>query len=74
MHGRATQGKDFPMNERLLNIERRAKALAAKMKMIHRNPSFRAVWLNAANHHCPYQGPTYELELKALNSALRKRT
>lgn len=58
--------------ERLLSA---AKNLSGKMKAIHNDPLYLAVWQSALSHGVNYsQGPTYEHELKALNKAILSAT
>jgi hypothetical protein len=51
-------------------LEKAAQALADKLQEIEEHPSFQSVWTIAAVHGCPYTGPNYSIELKALRSEL----
>jgi hypothetical protein len=49
-----------------------ARALCDKMRLIHDDPLYQAVWTCAWNHGVNYtHGPTYEHELKALEAAVK---
>lgn len=51
-------------------VDEAARALVAKLKVIHDDPQYQNVWVTACNHGAPYNGPTYEKELAALTAAL----
>lgn len=49
-----------------------ARSLCEKIRLIHDDPLYRAVWICAWNHGVNYtHGPTYEHELKALEAAVK---
>lgn len=56
--------------ERIRELEEKASALVAKLRLIHGDGRYLAVWQIAQNHIGPYSGPQYEAELAALDAAL----
>lgn len=52
-------------------VERAARALEAKLHLIHDHHRYKLVWEVAQSHLGPYDGPTYEEELMALTAALQ---
>ncbi len=55
-----------------ITLEQRARELAEKLRAIHDDPLYQAVWASAHNHGINYaNGPKYDKELEALEAALR---
>lgn len=47
-----------------------AKAVVAKLDLIHNDPAYRSVWAINQMHAGPYRGPDYADELAALVAAI----
>jgi hypothetical protein len=54
----------------LITVKEAAQSLVNRLREIHADERYKAVWLTAANHNCAYRGPTYTDQLKALEKAL----
>lgn len=54
----------------MTTVREAAKALAAKLRAIHDDPKYKAVWVTAQLHSGSYSGPQYGKELAALEKAL----
>lgn len=52
-------------------VERTARALEAKLHLVHEHHRYKLVWEVAQSHLGPYDGPTYVEELGALTAALQ---
>lgn len=51
-------------------LETLARTLIDKLKVIHADPAYQAVWTLAHLHHGPYHGPEYADELRALSACV----
>lgn len=81
---RATQSEDCGASEALgeedkpswaeigrwTEIEQAAGKLVERLRLIHDDENYQSVWISASIHGTPYNGPTYEKELKTLARAL----
>ena len=56
--------------ERLREKVRLARMLSARLHLIHDDGRYVSVWTLSANAGRPYNGPTYEAELAALDAVL----
>jgi len=57
-------------DQSLVDISRQAQALVDIMHLIMERPDYHGVWTTAHMHGMVYCGPTWEMELKALEAAL----
>ena len=60
----------YAENERLREKVRLARMLSARLHLIHDDGRYVSVWTLSANAGRPYNGPTYEAELAALDAVL----
>jgi len=51
-------------------LETLAQAFIDKLKVIHADPAYQAVWTLAHLHHGPYHGPQYADELRVLSACV----
>ena len=53
-------------------IEKAARELVVKLKLVHDDPTYRGVWTHYQLHFPPYNGPTYGTEFDALEWVIKE--
>lgn len=61
-----------PTKQGLITVKEAAQSLVNRLKEIHADDRYKAVWFSYANHGGLYDGPQYDKHLERLEGALAK--